>query len=785
MAIPPGRNVSTANTNESAPSGSVVRRSSSSLTSFVGRDGDIGRLSDLLVDPSVRLVTITGPGGVGKTRLAEELMSALATQFPDGVVLVELAAITDPEVLPGHLLRAFAEERNATIDEIDALCLEIGNQQILLVLDNMEQLIESAAVVQTVLVRCPGLTALVTSRLLLRVRGEHEYVLDPLPTEPESKDSLAPAVLLLTDRARAALGNSSRSISPDTARQICEQVDGLPLAIELAAAQMRVLGPDDVLSRLRTQTALPGSGPRDVPHRQQTMEAAVAWSIDLLSESEQRLFMRLSVFTGGFDLANGRAIADQLDETVYLNCLDQLISHSLVRRHDIDDVGTRFSMLETIRKYGREQLVRSGIDGGVREAHANLFVRLAHELGPQLRAATDAQYRVWKRIEIDVDNYRGAIDWFTDSQRPARVADLVGSLDWFWTDSHYVSEGYRHLQHVVDEPSVAAESFVYARALRVYAMLADHLDDTDNLLTLVERSIGVQRETGDLQPIAELLHLACGASLNADRLNEARTLANQTIEEAALRNQGWFVGAGEANLSLIETLAGDYKLARAAAERAADAFSSVGDTDYVLSAMNAVAYTWLFEGEYASAQAVYQDVLIRQTERMEDPYYFQHVCRGIAAVSAKTGRFELAARLMGMAEAEFLRTRINVRKPLLDAYNAMLDDARKVLGEETFDELVEEGRAHPKSAGIVELINLSEPPSLTDRTKRPVPFNNLSNREFEVLLHLMAGKTDPEIANDLFLSPRTVSQHVSSILNKLAVPSRTSAAAMAAAAKIR
>jgi len=494
--------------------------------------------------------------------------------------------------------------------------------------------------------------------------------------------------------------------------------------------------------------------------------------------------MRLSVFTGGFEFANGRAIAGS-DETDYLDCLVQLVSHSLVRRRDIDDGGTRYSMLETIRMYGREQLVRSGSYEAVREEHAHIFLRLAQELGPQLRTGTEEQFRVWKRIDVDIDNYRGAIDWFNETGRPEKTANLVGALDWYWTDSHYVTEGYRHLQHVIDNPAIQADATVYARALRVFAMLADHLDDTDILLNVVHRSIAYQRDIGDLEPIAELLHLACGASLNADRLNESRSLAQQTISEAAVRNQGWFIGAGEANLSLIETLAGDYRLARAAAERAAEAFTSVGDTDYVLSAMNAIAYTWLFEGEFARAQAVYQDVLIRQTDRMEDPYYFQHVCRGIAAVSAKTGRYELAARLIGMAEAEFLRTRINVRKPLLDAYNAILVDARKMLGDETFASLVEEGRNHPKSAGIVELMNLSEPPSLTDRTKRPAPFNNLSNREFEVLLHLMAGKTDPEIANDLFLSPRTVSQHVSSILNKLKVPSRTSAASMAAAAKIR
>ena len=764
------------------PSG-PLRRSSAGLTTFVGREDDLAHLRALVGNPAVRFLTITGPGGVGKTRLAEELVVVVGSDFADGVSIVELAAVTDGSMVPAHMLRAFGDERDIAVKDIDALCDRIGDQRMLVVLDNMEQMVGAAPVIQEILLRCPALTMVLTSRMLLRVRGEHEYILEPLSTKG-SADRTSPAADLLIDRARAALGNRTGHLTPDLASRIAARVDGLPLAIELAAAQMRMLSPAEVLDRLDSHTLVPRSGPQDVPARQQTMEAAVAWSIDLLTATERDLFQRLSVFAGGFDLRAGHALSGLQADDAYFETIDKLIAHSLIQRRDLDLVGTRFSILETIRAHGRDLLRQSGDETATLSAHANWFRSRAHELGPQLRADSDHQYRIWKTIEADIDNYRRGIEWFGAQNRPESAADLVSALDWFWTDSNYVVEGYCYLQSVADDSAVSADPVLNARTLCVYAMLSDHVDDAARP-DLIERAITAVRATGDLTRIAELLHLACGIAINDDRLNEARSLAYQTIEEAAARDQIWFVGAGEMNLSLIETLAGDYGAARASAERGSVAFQAAGDTDNVLSALNAVAYTWLFEGAFAKAQSVYQEVLIQQSDRMDDAYYFQHVCRGIAAVSAKSGRYELAARLLGMAEADFARTRISLRKPLLDAYSAMLLDARAMVGGDRFDELVEEGRLYPKSAGIAELITLSEPPSRTDRSKRPAPFNSLSNREFEVLLHLMAGRTDPEIAAELFLSPRTVSQHVSSILNKLSVSGRSAAAAMAASAKIR
>ena len=766
--------------------GPLVRRTTSGLlTSFVGRETDLEELRALVLDPNVRLITVTGPGGVGKTRLTSELASHLTVEFPGGVILVELAAVTDHEAVPGEILRALGGERNTTVPELEAITLTLGDQPTLLILDNLEQIVSVAPDLQEILMRCPSLKILVTSRLILRVRGEHEFVLEPLDLHEQGDHAQSPAVRLLIDRARSARGSRSAPLDPDIARQICQRVDGLPLAIELAAAQMRVLGPDNVLDRLVRRTPLPSGGPKDMPDRQRTMENAVAWSVDLLTEADRAFFMQMAVFSGGFDLEAAQVLSGLTNETEFLQRLEELLSHSLARRHELELIGTRFSLLETILAYGRKLVVESGHFDDLRRKHAELYLSRAQIMGPALRSPSEEQYRVWKLIEVDIENYRSAVEYFSTSGQAVHVADLVASLDWYWTDGHFLLEGYRLLSSVVDDPAVALDPNVEIKALRVASMLADHLDDLPRVLPLINRAIEAMRASGQDSELAEMLHLASGALINQEQMNAARAKTQETINEARKFGATWFIAAAEMNMSLIDTLEGDYLKARSAAERAAEYFELCGDTDNVLSALNAVAYTWLFEGEFAKAQTAYQDVVVRQSDRMDDAYFFQHVCWGVAAVAAKTGRYELAARITGMARAESKRSQITLRAPLLLAYEAIVSDARRMLGDDHYDRLVDAGYGLSKADAVAEIVSLAEPAVRAIAASDPAPFNQLSNREFEVLLHLMAGRTDPEIAGELFLSPRTVSQHVSSILNKLGVNSRTAAASMAATASIR
>jgi DNA-binding CsgD family transcriptional regulator len=257
-------------------------------------------------------------------------------------------------------------------------------------------------------------------------------------------------------------------------------------------------------------------------------------------------------------------------------------------------------------------------------------------------------------------------------------------------------------------------------------------------------------------------------------------MAKQAIDLARERDAVWFVGAAEANYALTYVVTGDFPAAIAAADRSADAFQQFGDRDLVANAVITRALGLLQSGDYVGAQEAYQMILIQQSDRVEEPLFFQHVFHAMASIVSRTGKPDLAARLFGMASAEFDRGGHPIRKVLIDIFNGYQDETRKALGREEYDRIWSEGYAVAKSDAIAEMLALVSPPKPVDRALRPAPLNLLSNREFEVLQYLVAGKTDPEIANALFLSPRTVSQHVSNILSKLQVPSRTAAAALAA-----
>ncbi len=750
--------------------------SGSGLTSLVGRADDLNRVQDLLLDPVVRLITLTGPGGVGKTRLAEALSTQLRPNFADGVLFVELAAVQDPDLIAPAILRAIGGEQEPGGD-INAVIQRLETSQLLLILDNMEQLLSGVRNIQQLLVHCPNVTALVTSRILLRVRGEFEYVVEPLAS---NDGDASPAVQLLRDRTRAVIpATRDFSLSAELATQICERVDGLPLAIELAAAQLRILSPDELLTRLGGPSALTGRGPRDLPDRQATMESTVAWSFQLLPDGHRTQLARLAVFAGGFNLEGAQAILGLASDSDAIDTLQVLIANSLVRTNPRSDT-IRFAILETIRAFGLQQLSALGLENETREVHAQYFKQLAVEEGPKLRAETDQQMKTWFGIETDIANYRAAAEWFIQTGRPVEAATLVSGLDWFWTDSNYAAEGLRLVAPLSSAPELDAFPSILIRTLRVHIGLADMISQSDQLGELIERALDTANRAGETGQLAELYHLASGILIDEENFGAARAMARKCVESAESHGQTWFVGAGELNTALIEILTGNLPAAISANKRGVAAFQACGDRDLEHSAIITSGLAWLLSGEYTRAQEEYQSVLVRQLQRIEEAFFFQQVTKGIASVAVRTGRPELAARIFGMSDSEFNRTGVTLRKPLLALFETFRDEARTAIGIEQFDDAWKSGYDLTRQEAVNELYVLAAPPVPVSRKMRPAPFNLLSNREFEVLQFLVDGKTDPEIATALFLSPRTVSQHVSNILGKLQVTSRTAAAAMAA-----
>jgi predicted ATPase/class 3 adenylate cyclase len=432
-------------------------------TPFLGREAEIAEVSALLARDDVRVITLTGPGGTGKTRLSLQASAATADAFPAGLWWVPLASLRDPALV----LSSAAQALGASGD----LAERIGDARLLLLFDNFEHLVEAAAALAALLSSCPNLTLLVTSREALRIGGEHEYVVDPL------RD--AEAVALFETRALAARRDFAAN---GEIRQICRRLDNLPLAIELAAARVKVLSPHALLERLEQRLPVLAGGARDAPERQRTLRATIEWSYDLLTDAEQCLFARLAVFRGGCTLEAAEAVAD-----ADLDLLQSLVDKSLVRQRD-----DRFWMLETIREYAVDRLEASGEADELRRRHAEYFVSVAELAEPHVRLDS----LEWlNRLEAEHDNLRAALDRLDAAGDVGRLLHLAGSLWRFWYNKSHLTEGRRRLEGVLDADG--GPTAARAKALIGVAVMALNLGDTDAARLRAEQALAIYRQIDD------------------------------------------------------------------------------------------------------------------------------------------------------------------------------------------------------------------------------------------------------------------------------------------------
>jgi predicted ATPase/class 3 adenylate cyclase len=546
------------------------------LTSFVGREEEIAEVERLL--GHTRLLTLTGPGGSGKSRLALAVAADLLTQFRDGSYFVDLSPVTDPALVPAAVANALGVPEAAGRPALDGVKEHLRDRELLQVVDNFEQVAEAGPVLEELLLAAPRLRTMVTSRVVLALRGEQEYAVPPLHVPdpgrlPRDLSALegVEAVRLFRERARAA--NPRFSLTEQNApvvADICARLDGLPLAIELAATRTKVLTPEQILSRLKRRLSILTSSSRTLPGRQRTLRAAIAWSYDLLDPVEQRLFGRLSVFTGGWAFEAAEAVCDP--EELGLDALDgltSLVDKSLIRRSEPPGRPSRFSMLETIREFAQEQLEASGDLEPVRERHADHYLRLAEEAEPHLTGADQGEWL--DRCDTEHANIRAALRWAIDRGQAGRAQAAAGALWRFWQQRGHLAEGRRWLEEVLAMPAGQARTAERAKALVAAGGIAWWSDRAASRAPYAE-ALEIERELGDPARLAEALY------------NQAFVVAAEHDLEAAARLL-------EECLELFRRLGDERGVARVLAMQVVpDAMA--GAWDRVMARLEEVAAIW-------------------------------------------------------------------------------------------------------------------------------------------------------------------------------------------------
>jgi predicted ATPase/class 3 adenylate cyclase len=624
-------------------------------SSFVGRARELEEVLALLREPGVRLLTLTGPGGSGKTRLAIEAAAELVGEYPNGVFWVGLAALRDPTLVTETIAQ--------TLGAKDGLEDHIGERELLLLLDNLEQVVEAAPEPARLLESCPNLALLVTSRELLRVRGEVEYEVPPLA---ESE-----AVELFCERAR---------IEPsDEVGELCVRLDNLPLAVELAAARAKVLSPRQILERLSKRLDLL-KGSRDVDPRQQTLRATIAWSHELLTEAEQRLFRRLSVFAGGCALEAAEEVAG-----AELDGLQSLVDKSLLRH-----TAERFWMLETIREFAFERLEEAGESDGIGRRHAEHFLGLAEEAA--LHLDNPPEQRRWlERVDADLNNVRTALAWSSDGHGSDIGLRLAASLREFWFVRGFYSEGLGWLDSLLAR-GVAVEPESRLRALQAASDLAIKTDDVALAGRYAEQVLAHAREAGDTIGMARaLLILGLATRVAGDAKRGDAFLAEGL---ALAREAGDLVLAARilANLGLNALEAGEFKRARRFFRQSLSLSEEVESEQGIARASIFLGGLALHEGHVEDAFALYRPGLAL-AHRLGWTEAVVYALGGLACAYAELGQIRKAANLIGAESRLIEELHLRLERYERDLRDRAAAEVGRKMDAERLSRMLAEGRS--------------------------------------------------------------------------------------------
>jgi predicted ATPase/predicted Ser/Thr protein kinase len=588
-------------------------------TGFVGREKEVAAAKELLLRPDVRLMTVTGPGGIGKTRLAVEVASGLAERFPGGIYFVALSPLRDPGLIASTIVQTLGIREAGGHSPLEILKKNLQDSwraPMLLVMDNFEHLIEAAPTVAELLATAPNLKVLATSRAALHVYGEHEFLVPPLAlpdarsAPPIADLSQFPAVALFVQRAVAAKPDFELNReNAQAVMEICARLDGLPLAIELAAARVKVLSPASMQTRLASRLQLLTGGARDLPERQQTLRGAIDWSYDLLSAAEQMLFRRLSVFVGGCTLEGVEAVCNtkrDLDLDL-LDGLASMVDKSLLQQAEQAGGESRFVMLETICEYAREKLVASKEGAATKRAHAAYCLVMAEEGAAGQSGAKGAEWL--ERFAMDHDNFRAALEWLTETGDAEWGLRLGTALFRFWETREYLAEGRDRLNKLLKLASAAAPTKARARALFAAGVLAGEQGDYASADALTRESLEIAGRLDDKQGVAVSLNALAVYVRDQGDLEAAHALFEQGIVLWRELGDPKAVARALSNIASVVKLQGDFPRARSLYAECLSIFQGLGDRTGVAWSLNSQGDVARDQGDFAAAQTLYRQSL--------------------------------------------------------------------------------------------------------------------------------------------------------------------------------
>jgi predicted ATPase len=709
-------------------------------TPLIGREKEVAEVRDLLRGEETRMLTLTGPGGIGKTRVALQAAADLLEDFPDGTFFAPLATLSEAELLIPAVAETLGVRETADQPLDESLKDYLHERRLLLVLDNFEQVLEAAPQVTELLAEGPGLKVLATSRTPLRLYGEKAYAVPPLSVPdvrhlPDLKAlSQYEAVRLFIERAKSAkvdfevTGESAPAVA-----EICVRLDGLPLAIELAAARITMLPPKAMLQRLSSRLKLLTGGARDLPERQRTLRATIEWSFALLEEGEQLLFGRLAVFSGGRTLQAIEAICDAEGDLPVdaFEGVSSLLDKSLLRQEEGPGGEPRFVMLETVHEFAREKLQGSGEAEEIRRMHAEYFLTLAEEAYPELKGANKLQWL--ERLEAEHDNMRAALSWALGRNEAEVSLRLGGALSLFWSVRGYHSEGRRWLEvGLAIEGRVPPE--VRAMALAGAGGLAMEQGDLDRAKEACEEGLELLANEGREASEAKLwlLMFLGWVAWQREEHGKARELYEESLALSRDMRNIWWIATSLANLAVVSQSQGDSERATELYEESMDLFREQGDKQFLAYCLNNLAMVVCSKGDLGRAGKLTEDsvTLLRELGargdvalglcnlgwmallqndlgRAADHYreslslsweiglnpLVQSALEGLACVAGAEGDSERAARLWGATQTLQETKDIPRDADFLAEADARISVVRSGMGEEAWEEAWRKGRA--------------------------------------------------------------------------------------------